>query len=176
MSKYIIEVDDNVVDGLFKAKGFNTLVFDQNGLDKLQKYEELEPTREEKSLPKNGDDYYYIESSGSISCSTWSGDCWDKSRARTGNCFLTEEKAEFAVNQREVLAEMEKFAEPFDIEWDGDTYHYYISYDYDHECVAVHQNAIMRCGRFYFESEQKARSCIRTVGRDRIKKYYLGVE
>lgn len=34
--KYIIEVED-IGNGLFRAKGFNTLVFDRNGLNKLEK-------------------------------------------------------------------------------------------------------------------------------------------
>ena len=34
--KYIIEVED-IGNGLFRAKGFNTLVFDRNGLNKLKK-------------------------------------------------------------------------------------------------------------------------------------------
>ena len=172
MSKYIIEVDDNAVGGLFKVKGF-AMAFDKDGLDKLQKYED--PV-EEQVWPQLGDTCFFISANGEIVRSTWNDDDVDNKWLAIGNVAKSKEEAEFALEQRKVLGEMEKFAEPFDIEWDGDTYHYYISYDYDHECVAVHQNAIMRCGRFYFESEQKARSCIRTVGRDRIKKYYLGVE
>lgn len=34
--KYIIEVED-IGNGLFRAKGFNTLVFDRNGLNRLEK-------------------------------------------------------------------------------------------------------------------------------------------
>lgn len=41
--KYVIEIDNEFKDfhgnKLYKAKGFNSLVFDQNGLDKLEKYE-----------------------------------------------------------------------------------------------------------------------------------------
>lgn len=34
--KYIIELEDKqITNGLWKVKGFNSLVFDQNGLDKL---------------------------------------------------------------------------------------------------------------------------------------------
>lgn len=36
--KYIIEVN-SIGNGLFKAKGFNTLVFDRTGLNKLEKVE-----------------------------------------------------------------------------------------------------------------------------------------
>lgn len=37
--KYIIEVED-IGNGLWRAKGFNTLVFDRIGLNKLEKVEE----------------------------------------------------------------------------------------------------------------------------------------
>lgn len=41
--KYIIEIENEFKDSygnkLYKANGFNSLVFDQNGLDKLEKYE-----------------------------------------------------------------------------------------------------------------------------------------
>ena len=53
MAKYIIEIEDNAmiaasidqeVDELWKAKGFNSLVFDKNGLEKLTPY--TEPNKE----------------------------------------------------------------------------------------------------------------------------------
>ena len=51
--RYIIEIEDNPMftkdgDMLWKAKGFNALVFDKNGLDKLQKYEEPKVTVKHK--------------------------------------------------------------------------------------------------------------------------------
>lgn len=44
--KYIIELEDKPVgnSGLYKVKGFNSLVFDQNGLNKLEPYiESIKP-------------------------------------------------------------------------------------------------------------------------------------
>jgi hypothetical protein len=38
--KYIIDIEDTPVNGLYKAKGFRTLVFDEFGLSKLEKYSE----------------------------------------------------------------------------------------------------------------------------------------
>jgi len=39
--KYIIDIDDEPVEGLYKAKGFNSLVFDKNGLDRLTPYKNV---------------------------------------------------------------------------------------------------------------------------------------
>lgn len=39
--KYIIDIEDQAVNGLYKAKNFKTLVFDGYGLDRLEKYDEV---------------------------------------------------------------------------------------------------------------------------------------
>ncbi len=40
--KYVIELEDEpITNGLWKAKGFNSLVFDQNGLDKLTPFNDV---------------------------------------------------------------------------------------------------------------------------------------
>jgi hypothetical protein len=175
MSKYIIEVDDNAVDGLFKAKGFNTLVFDQNGLDKLQKYEE--PVKEQ-FFPQLGNMYYTIaiDNNEVIRCFQWDDDAVDFGRMSIGNCFRTKEEAEFAVERLKVLAEMRKFAEPFNTKWDCKTCHYFIYIDINTNELIVNHNIFTRNNKFYFSSRERAKECIKAVGEDRIKKYYLGVE
>lgn len=35
MAKYIIDIEDEPVNGLYKAKNFNTLMFDEEGLERL---------------------------------------------------------------------------------------------------------------------------------------------
>lgn len=40
--KYVIELEDEpITNGLWKVKGFNSLVFDQNGLDKLTPFNDV---------------------------------------------------------------------------------------------------------------------------------------
>ena len=41
--KYIIDIEDQPVDGLYKAKNFKTLVFDEYGLSRLEQVPEPEP-------------------------------------------------------------------------------------------------------------------------------------
>lgn len=177
MSKYIIEVDDNAVDGLFKVKGFNTLVFDQDGLDRLQKYEEVvEDAKKGLPFPQLGDQYWYICSNGVVSSSIYDGLTVDQGRMLFGNCFPTEEETKFAAEKLNVLTEMSKFAEPFGMKWDGETYHYYIFYSIRDKCVDVDDNLLMRSGKLYFTSEKRARQCIEAVGEDRIKEFYFGVK
>lgn len=64
--RYIIEIDKTLTDSncdnpVYRIKGFNSLVFDQNGIDKLVKYDDCikidlakaEKTGYEKGLAKN---------------------------------------------------------------------------------------------------------------------------
>ena len=54
--KYIIEIEDSPLftnngNMLWKAKDFNTLVFDQEGLDRLEEYREPETKKDEPTEP-----------------------------------------------------------------------------------------------------------------------------
>lgn len=54
--KYIIEIEDSPLftnngNMLWKAKDFNTLVFDQEGLDRLEEYREPDTKKNEPTEP-----------------------------------------------------------------------------------------------------------------------------
>lgn len=46
--------------------------------------------------PKIGEHYWYLYGDGKISTITWCGSKLDADRYKLGNCFRTEEEAEFA--------------------------------------------------------------------------------
>ena len=131
---------------------------------------------EEKPWPQVGDEYYVLDSGGTAEASAYDDDHTDARRMAVGNFFKTYEEAEFASNRVHVLAEMRKFAEPFDTEWDTGKRHYYIYYGHASEELKVESHNVKRGGELYFDSEERANDCIEAVGEDRIKKYYLGVE
>lgn len=173
MSKYIIEINDNEVpsaSNCYTIVGTNSVLVSTDGLDGLEKYEE-----KDNSLPQLGDGYFVIYNDGCVGRSTYENDCTDLARIEMGNCFSTEEEAKFAVERLKVLAEMRKFAEPFDTEWNG-AHHYYIYCNSANGQVEVDEYVMMHGGDIYFESYERARECINIVGEDRIKKYYIGVE
>ena len=83
MSKYIIEIEDKPVGGLYKAKGFRTLVFDAEGLSRLEK---IEDDREDKT-------YYYITEEFHIRDAWDTGKDVDLMHKEVGNYFQTFEEA-----------------------------------------------------------------------------------
>ena len=138
---------------------------------------EAKNVKEQNEWPQPGDRYYTIQSIGGISDNMWTNCPVDNQLAEIGNCFRTKEDAEFEVERLKVLAEMKKFAEPEDTVWDGYNEHWSIHYnsmvykDIDYTCRTND-----KYNDIYFESEEKAMECVKAIGADRIKKYYLRVE
>lgn len=101
-----------------------------------------------------------------------------------GLCFQTEEQAEFMVEKLKVIHELEKFA----FENNTEEIDWYDINQAKYHLVGVFgdkgNNYIKICSTFmlkelpfniYFISEEIARKAIETIGEDRIKKYYFGV-
>ena len=177
MSKYIIEIEDDPINDagtMWKAKNFNSLVFDEIGLSKLEEYEEPAPKWEEKPFPQQDSFYYYIEPDGSISGVHWGGTYEEESALAIGNCFKTQEEAELAVERLKVMHELNQYAEPFNTPWDG-RYHYTIGYDARQHTLVTQDWMREKYGNLWFESPNAIEEAIKAVGKDRIKKYYFGV-
>lgn len=129
-----------------------------------------------RKMPENGKEYYRIELDGTITCNTWEGNSTDIGCYALNNCFPTYEKAEFELERRKVLAEMKEFTADKQL---TDKHHphgslYVIEYDYKlHRiCIDYYFDAIAG-GVEVFAGNAAVRDCIRKVGADRIKKYYL---
>ena len=84
--KYVIDIDivpylcmtegNNMSPPLYKAKGFNSLVFDQNGLDKLEKYEDADALQIEMDAKFKGYDSGFKKG-----YDNGAGDAWAFARA-----------------------------------------------------------------------------------------------
>ena len=81
MSKYIIEIEDEPVNGLYRAKNFNTLVFDRQGLGRLEKIDNKR--------------FWYLDADWNIQCGEFRD--LDKRLRNPGqynNYFFSERQAE----------------------------------------------------------------------------------
>ena len=132
----------------------------------------VEALKEEKQeFPQDGDEYWYIDDAGDILNEKWDGLDFEIERLEFGNIFKTKDQAEFAAEKLKVEAELRKFSRPFlwgtentAILFDGD------DFKFDTRLAHVFQ------GTIYFETENKAKQAIQSVGEERIKKYIFGVE
>lgn len=135
--------------------------------------------------PELDEKYYIICSDGSIDFNTYDGDFCDKSFMAIGNCFQTEEQAKFMVEKLKIIHELKTFAvenNEEEIDWNNkDQRKYYLiltctggknrymDATYTFELRSIPFNV-------YFTSEKLAKKAIETIGEERLKKYYFGVE
>lgn len=64
--------------------------------------------KEEQEFPQDGDEYWYIDTTGDILHEIWGDFRFEKDMLEIGNVFKTEEKAKFAVEKMKAEAELRK--------------------------------------------------------------------
>ena len=106
----------------------------------------------------------------------------DKGKMTFGNCFQTEEQAEFMAEKLKVIHELEKFAyenNEEEIDWNNSEQRkYYLYFDYTDMSI-VSCDSYSKCQHIplavYFTSNEIADKSIKAIGEERLKKYYFGV-
>lgn len=131
--------------------------------------------------PKIGEHYWYLYGDGKISTITWCGSKLDADRYKLGNCFRTEEEAEFAREKKKVEVELERYAKEYndperDV-WNGFNERCGIRYDClrgDLDTSTMYQ--FRDIGAIYFTSKEIAEDAANKVGAKRIMKYLFDVD
>ena len=176
--KYIIELEDEPFekDGkkLWKSKEFASLVFDQDGLNRLTEYPEGDLKLPNPEWLHEDSLYYYIDACGNLHSDIWKDTTADQTSMSIGNVFRTAEEAEFAIEKLKVVRELKIFAEPTDAVWDGLT-HYHLYFSWRNSRLDIGLAYLAKRSDIYFATEADAKAAILYVGEDRIKKYYLEV-
>lgn len=136
--------------------------------------------------PSLGDLYYYINSNGDIKFSYYNTRSIDKRCiGNIGNYFKTDDEAEHMVEKLKVIKELQDFAienRDEEISWEEDDeynrYKYSIYFDYRLESIRINWTTVAHDSPFnlYFTSLEIAKEAIKTIGEDRIKKYYFDIE
>ena len=132
--------------------------------------------------PKKEGTYYFIRPDGDSDWLCYQNDETDKKLILRGNCFQTKEQAEFMVEKLKVIHELEKFAcenNEEEIDWNNEEQIKY-TFVFNHK---LHEFAIDRWSVFhdnpfnvYFTSKDIVYKAIETIGEERLKKYFFGVE
>lgn len=136
------------------------------------KIEQLKEEYVKKEFPQEGDRYFFVHDNGEVVFAVMSkyNNRATLERKTIGNVFKTKEDAEFMAERLKVIAELKKFGKPFERREDN----YYLTYDLDFKIIRIFNSVATKRRDIYFESAEKVKEVIKTVGEDRIKKYYLG--
>ena len=169
MEKYTFEMDKDTKDKIEQI--IKTFDLDVN----INKTEQQEP---EEKWPQDHNEYYFMFSDGDIGYEYFHAysPANDDRRLAFGNCFRTKDEAVFEMERLIVINEMKKFAEPEDRVWDGINDHWSIYGSMPSKSIFYSSFNSKKSNCIYFESREKAEECLKTIGKDKIRKYYLGVE
>lgn len=130
--------------------------------------------------PEYNEIYFCISEYGAVRNSIWENDHIDNGCYGIGNCFKTEEEAKFTLEKAKVETELRRFAEEnneYEIDWaDKKQEKWFILYNCK-EGIINRTYAYDFCVcNIYFTSEEIARQAIKSIGEERLKKYYFGIE
>lgn len=126
---------------------------------------------------KKGDCYVIANIDGRLSEIHWDGMAIEKSCRNLGNCFLTKEEAEFECERRKIEVKMIKLGGRRKFKKGEDNYFIYCDFSFHYE-IHFYKETDDSFGKgvIYFDSIKDGRNAIDSIGEDRIKKYYFGVE
>ena len=130
--------------------------------------------------PECGELFFYISGRGDIFSSIWINSYICSEYYSIGNCFKTKEEAEFALEKVRVETELRRFAEEnneCEIDWTDKKHEkWFIFYNCKEEIInPLYVYDFCICN-ICFTSEEIARQAIKSIGEERLKKYYFGVE
>ena len=129
--------------------------------------------------PVNREKYYSIDSTGSLYHIRWEDDNYDLKRFKIGNCFKTEDEANFAVERLKVIAELKRFANEHNpANFDRNVYgldKWYLYYDQSDKHVHAAYNKYGLNSEAIFANSDVTKAAIEKIGEDSLKKYYFGI-
>lgn len=119
---------------------------------------------------KEGDTYYSIYGDGNVSSEKkWFDDDYENNYRKIGNVFLTKEEAEFECERRKIETEMIRLGGRRKFYRGKDNY--FIMYTRIEGLDYVNYQSMHEQGVIYFDSELDAINAVKTIGKDKIKKY-----
>lgn len=123
---------------------------------------------------QKGDKCFFINAIGSMIPVKWDGTYCAIRNLKIGNVFLTKEEAEFEVERRKVETEMLRLGGRRKFNRGKDNY--FIMYTRIEGLDYVNYQSMHEQGVIYFDSELDAINAVKTIGKDKIKKYIFRVE
>lgn len=145
--------------------------YDGENLIKTESYLEsyLEPYPKNAWELQDGDECYFINVNGSVLSGPWDGNPLQIGSRKTGNVFLTKDEAESESERRKIEAEMIRLGGRRKFNRGKDNY--FIMYTRIEGLDYVNYQSMHEQGVIYFDSELDAINAVKTIGKDKIKKY-----
>lgn len=179
-SKNIIShIDTDVCDEEF-VKATATIVKDFT--KKLQELANLNKEEQEKKeikkrwRPNLGEIYFRINWDDIVSL-TWENDTYDNKYYNVRDIYKTREEAEFELERRKIMIELQNYADEHNGEIAHPSYAFWLALDEDDMSITVENDSFLPpVGTVLFSNGDIAYDAIETIGEDRIIKYMFGID
>lgn len=107
----------------------------------------------------------------------WTENKADKGRYGLRNVFRTKEDAEFEVERRKIIAELQNYADDHNGEITHPSDAFWLALDEDDMSITVENDSFLPpVGTVLFSNGDIAYDAIETIGEDRIIKYMFGID
>lgn len=148
-------------------------------MDTLEREKEIDLLERECCPFKEGDEYWGLNSDGSVSRLVWDKDCIDQSVLMLGNAFKTSKEAILEADRRVLLHRFKMFRDKCNGDWKNNFYreqrHHYIDFcnsEYELFTNSTYYKTFELFG--YFKNESDCDKAIELFG-DEIKRLYVEV-
>lgn len=155
----------------------------QKTFDSLQKVIETDKEEQKKKETKNhwkpitSEKYFFTYSDGDVDSVIWTENKADKGRYGPRNVFRTKEDAEFEVERRKIIAELQNYADDHNGEITHPSDAFWIAFDEDDMSITVETDSYLPpVGAVLFSNADTACNAIEEIGEDRIIKYMFGID
>lgn len=155
----------------------------QKTFDSLQKVIETDKEEQKKKETKNhwkpitSEKYFFTYSDGDVDSVIWTENKADKGRYGLRNVFRTKEDAEFEVERRKIIAELQNYADDHNGEITHPSDAFWIAFYEDDMSITVETDSYLPpVGAVLFSNADTACNAIEEIGEDRIIKYMFGID
>ena len=151
--------------------------------DKLQKLADInkDENKEEETnkrwKPNWGENYFRIDAFDNIISLEWENDAFDNKYYNARNIYKTKEEAEFEIERRKIMTELQNYADEHNgkITHPSDTY--WLRFDEDDMSITVdYESYLPPVGTVLFSDEGTAYNAVEAIGEDRIIKYMFRID
>ncbi len=127
--------------------------------------------------PNWGENYFRIDLFDNITSLKWDNDVFDNKYYNARNIYKTREEAEFEVERRKIMIELQNYADEHNGEIDNPSDAFWIAFDEDDMSITIEMESYLPpVGAVLFSDAETAYDAIEAIGEDRIIKYMFGID
>lgn len=126
--------------------------------------------------PNWGENYFRIDAFNDITSLEWNNDAFDNKYYNTRNIYKTKEEAEFELERKQIMIELQNYADEHNGEITHPSDAFWIAFDEDDMSITVEMESYLPpVGAVLFSDGDTAYDAIEAIGEDRILKYMFRV-